>query len=142
MEVLSGITMITGKHPQSKRPQHNRKEITARNFFMPKRSFLFYYSKSTEALQPHTQIPVSAIKGLLQNERFAAAPFQPVVPTEKRKSSVHNGQIRYEHSICLWATKKIFLPFLRMNSNSHNSATSINQIICIPFLGNGLLQPF
>ncbi len=36
-----------------------------------------------------------------------------------KKYRVSITQIRYEHSICLWATKKIFSAVLRMNSNSH-----------------------
>jgi len=39
-------------------------------------------------------------------------PFQSVMLTEKEKSSVHNGQIRYEHSIWVRATKKIFSEFM------------------------------
>ena len=42
----------------------------------------------------------------------------PSFTKRETKKRVFIIQIRYEHSICLWATKKIFLPFLRMKSNS------------------------
>lgn len=54
----------------------------------------------------------------IQMQTLTAPPLRELINTKNRVSIT---QFRYEHSICLWATKKILSAFLRMNSNSYVS---------------------